>query len=65
MPTQSAKIAPSVQSVQSVQRRLEGIPVRRTLTMEALVILRPGRLTPAGIRVFSTLHRQNGHLVTI
>ncbi len=44
---------------------LEGIPVRRTLTMEALVILRLGLLTPADIRIFLALVRQHGHVTAI
>ena len=44
---------------------LEGIPVRRTLTLEALVILGPGLLTPADIRIFLTLDRQHGHITAI
>ena len=39
-------------------RALGGIPVRRTLTTEALVIIRPGQLTPADIGIFLALHRQ-------
>lgn len=33
--------------------------------MEALVILRPRLLTPAGIRIFLTLDRQHGHITAI
>jgi len=33
--------------------------------MEALVILRPGLLTPADIRIFLTLDRQHGHITAI
>ncbi len=39
-------------------RGLDGLPVRRALTLEAIVILRLGPLAPAGIRVFLALHRQ-------
>jgi hypothetical protein len=44
---------------------LGGIPVRRTLTIEALVILRTGLLTPADIRIFSALDRQQGYITAI
>ena len=44
---------------------LEGIPVRRPLTMEVLVIVRPGLLTPADIRIFLALGRQHGHVTAI
>jgi hypothetical protein len=39
--------------------------VRRTLAIEALVILRPRLLTPAGIGVLLTLDRQHGRITTI
>ena len=36
--------------------------MRRTLTLEELVILWSGLLTPADIRIFLTLGRQYGHI---
>ena len=33
--------------------------------MEALVILRPGLLTPADIGIFLALDRQHGHITAI
>jgi hypothetical protein len=56
--------APLTDVARSVKRlcALEGIPVRRTLTLEELVILWSGLLTPADIRIFLTLGRQYGHI---
>jgi len=63
----SAVLGTATDVARSVKRlcALEGIPVRRTLTMEALVILWPGLLTPAHIRIFLTLGRQHGYITAI
>jgi len=37
---------------------LAGTPVRRPLTIEALVIVRPGRFAPADVGIFLALRRQ-------
>ena len=59
--------APLTDVTRSARRlcALEGVPVRRTLTLEALVILRPGLLTPADIRIFLTLNRPHGRITAI
>src|ERR1700722_10884733 len=48
-----------------VSRRLNRIPVRRAVTVEALVVVRLGRLAPAGVGLLPALRGQDRRVVRV